>query len=268
MKRIFISFLGVFIFLATTSHELFLKTDAYFLSPGQASELYLFNGTFDTSENVITRDRISDLTILGPDFGIEAEDENFYDSENVTYFRFSAGKTGTYVAGISTLPRNLEMTAEDFNDYLEHEGLEATLRERQQEGSFNQGANEKYSKHVKAVLQVGGEKTEDYKTVLGYPIEFVPVSNPYEIVSGQPISFQLLRDGKPLPNHTVHYSTSMPGKDAHDNEISTKTDDSGIVTITPTQAGNWYVATIHMEKSNEEDLDYESNWATLTFGVK
>ncbi len=268
MKRSILSFTVILIYLFASSHELFLKTDAYFLSPGQASELYLFNGTFDTSENIITRDRISDLTILGPEYGVEMEDEKFYDKENVTYFKFSAGKSGTYVAGISTLPRNLQMSSTDFNDYLEHEGLEGTLEKRKKEGVFDKGANEKYSKHVKAILQVGDTKTEDYKTELGYPIEFVPESNPYAIKAGEEISFKLLRDGKPLPNQTVHYSTSMPGKDAHENEISTKTNKNGIVTITPGEPGNWYVATIHMEKSEEEGLDYESNWATLTFGVK
>jgi uncharacterized GH25 family protein len=268
MKRILVALLTVVICLSLTSHELFLKTDAYFLSPGQASELYLFNGTFDTSENVITRDRIVDATIVGPDYEIKLGSEDYYDKDNATFLRFKAGKEGTYTAGVSTAAKVLEMTAEKFNEYLEHEGLEGTIAERKNEGSYGNGAKEKYSKHVKALLQVGAEKTQEYAKVFGYPIEFIPVVNPYRIEAGQPVAFKLLRDGKPLANHMVHYSTSMPGKDAHDNEISTKTDDNGIVTMTPNQSGNWYVATIHMEKSNEKGLDYESNWATLTFGVK
>ena len=268
MKRFQWILVGLFLFITTTSHELFLKTDAYFLAPGQASELYLFNGTFDTSENSITIDRIIDLTVLGPDYGVEMENEKFYERDNVSYFQFNAGKSGTYVAGISTAARTLEMTAQEFNDYLEHEGLTATIEEREKEGSYNNGANEKYSKHVKAILQVGSDKTEDYQTELGYPIEFIPLSNPYDAKVGTSISFKLLRNGQPLPNHVVHYSTSMPGVDAHENETSTKTDENGIVSMTPKQAGNWYVATIHLEKTEEKGLDYESNWATLTFGVK
>lgn len=268
MKRFLLSILCIAFYLITTSHELFLKTDAYFLSPGQATELYLFNGTFDKSENVITRDRILDLSILGPDFGVEMENENFYDKGDATYFRFSVGKSGTYVAGVSTAPRTLKMNSEDFNTYLEHEGMETTIAERKREGVFNQGAKEKYSKHVKAVLQVGNSITEDYEAILGYPIEFVPEVNPYTIEVGQKVSFKLLRNGKPLSNQVVHYSTSVPGKDAHESETATRTDANGIVEMVPTQPGNWYVATIHMEKSEEEGLDYESNWATLTFGVK
>ncbi len=268
MKRLLSLLTLITVSIICTSHELFLKTDSYFLNAGQATELYLFNGTFDTSENTITRDRITDASIIGPDYQIKIGADEFYDIDNATYFKFNSGKEGTYAAGISTLPRMIELNAEDFNNYLDHEGLEATIEERKQDGSSDTGAKEKYSKHVKALLQVGNQPTAEFDKTFGYPIEFVPVLNPYELKTGQPFVFKLLRDGKPLANQVVHYSTSIPGTDAHDNEQSTKTDENGIVTITPTQAGNWYIATIHMEKSAEEGVDYESNWATLTFGVK
>ena len=32
---------------------------------------------------------------------------------------------------------------------------------------------------------------------------------------------------------------------------------------------HWYMRTIHgVETSDEDEVDYESNWATLTFGVR
>ncbi len=268
MKRIVALLFLVITSVFLSSHELFLKTDAYFLDAGQASELYLFNGTFDKSENVITRDRISDARIIGPDYQKIVGEENYYDKENVTYLRFKSGGGGTYAAGISTLPRILEMNAEDFNNYLEHEGLEKVLEERKEESVHNSGAREKYSKHVKMLFQVGDKKSEQYKTVFGFPIEFVPMDNPYNAKAGERISFQLLSGGEPLANQIVHFSTSMPGKDSHENENSTRTDENGVLQIVPSQAGNWYVATIHVVKSDEEGIDYESNWATLTFAVK
>ena len=268
MRRLLSGLLLATVFIIFSSHELFLKTDAYFLNPGQSTELYLFNGTFDKSENTITRDRISDATVIGPDYEVKIGADEFYDKGIATYFKFNAGKNGTYIGGISTLPRMIELNAKDFNDYLEHEGLESTIAERRQDGSFDKGAKEKYSKHVKILFQVGDERTDAYNKVLGYPIEFVPMLNPYDLKVGQVFPFKLLRNGKPLANQVVHYSTSAPGGDAHENENSTMTNENGIATITPTKSGNWYIATIHMEKRNEEGVDYESNWATLTFGVE
>lgn len=161
---------------------------------------------------MITRDWIVDATIIGPDYEIKIGSEDYYDKDKATFLKFNTGKTGTYVAGISTAARVLEMNVEGFNEYLEHEGLESTLMERKREDTFDKGAKEKYSKHVKVILQVGSEKTEEYAKELSYPIEFIPVVNPYRIEVGQPVAFKLLRNGKPLVNHTVHYSTSVPGK--------------------------------------------------------
>ncbi|WP_343485798.1 DUF4198 domain-containing protein [Allomuricauda sp. d1] len=268
MKKQLILFAAILGSIVLTSHELFLKTDAYFLQPGQASELYLFNGTFDQSENEITRDRIINAKILGPDHEFMPEDKDYYDKDKATYLKFKSSKAGTYVAGVSTLPRTIELTGKQFNDYLTHEGLDHVMANREQAGILDDEAKEIYSKHVKAILQVGDKNTDDFSTVLGYPIEFVPVDNPYSKKAGDEFSFQLLVGGNPLPNQTVHYSTSMPGKDAHANEKSTKTDEKGVMTMTPTQAGKWYVATIHMVESDEDGVDYESNWATLTFAVK
>ena len=268
MKYLLRSIFLIACFIVFSSHELFLKADSHYFQADQPAELHLFNGTFDKSENSIARDRIVNPKIIGPNYTFNPKDEDYYDKDNATYLKFKTGEAGTYVAGVSTLARNLEMTAEAFNEYLAHEGLESIITEREQEGSMTSGANEKYSKHVKSLLQIDEKRTGHYKTAMGYPIEFIPLSNPFDATAGDDISFQLLREGKPLPGQTVHYSTIIPGVDAHENENSTRTDKNGICTIRPKTAGKWYVATIHMTKSKEEDIDYESNWATLTFAIK
>ena len=40
-----------FVVVLCMSHELFLKTDSHSLKANTATELFLLNGTFDTSEN-------------------------------------------------------------------------------------------------------------------------------------------------------------------------------------------------------------------------
>ncbi|MGB5699688.1 MAG: hypothetical protein WBM49_07540, partial [Muriicola sp.] len=50
-------------------------------------------------------------------------------------------------------------------------------------------------------------------------------------------------------------------------ETALRTDQNGEVSFTISNKGSWYIATIHMLESIEESIDYESNWATLTFEV-
>ncbi|MEQ9426425.1 MAG: DUF4198 domain-containing protein [Cyclobacteriaceae bacterium] len=257
--------LGLYILLS--SHELFLKTDSYFLPTNSPSELFLFNGTFDISENTISRDRIVEAKIVGPDFDFIPAENDYYDRQNKTYLRFKSGEKGTYVAGISTYPKMIELDAEAFKAYLEHEGLNHILKTRQEEGISNLSAKEKYSKHVKTIFQVSGSKSGHFNTKFGYPIEFIPLMNPYELEVGNSMRFRLLVQGKPLGNQVVHFSSRDVGMEAEAAEKSTKTDENGEFEITLDMAGKWYVATIHIFKSNEPNIDYESQWATLTFEI-
>ena len=250
-----------------SSHELFLKTDSYFLGQNEEAQVYLFNGTFDNSENAITTDRITSAGIKGPEYDFVPKESDYYENGNVTYLRFTTGDSGTYLAGISTLPRMIELNAADFKEYLEHEGLEHVIADREEKGIGDQLAREKYSKHVKAVLQVGSSKTDHYMEELGYPIEFVPLGNPYELNVGNGIRFRLLLRGEPLKNQGVHISCRPDGPDPFAEEVRTRTDENGEFTFKIHQAGHWYVATVHMAESQEENVDYESNWATLTFEV-
>ena len=251
-----------------SSHELFLKTDAYFLKEYMTSELYLFNGTFDGSENAITTDRIIGARIIGPEYEFLPGPKDYYDKDKATFLKFTTGNEGTYVAGISTLPRSIELSAIDFREYLDHEGLEKTIDERIKKGINEKPAKEKYSKHVKSLLQVSEETTEDYNRVFGYPIEFVPLVNPYELKVGQKIRFKLLLHGEPIENQVVHYSSRNDGVDPFVKEKTTRTNAVGELEFEITETGDWYVASIYMVESNEKDYDYESNWATLSFGVK
>ncbi len=265
MKR---TILSALILLLFSSHELFLKTDSYFLEEGDAVDLYLYNGTFDQSENIITRDRIVNAKILGPGFEFTPDESDYYDKDQTTHLKFTTGPAGTYVAGISTLPRNIELTATEFKEYLEHEGLDRTIKERENKGIASEDVLEKYSKHVKAILQVSEDTTEDYAVNLGYPIEFIPLQNPYDLAVGDNIDFQLLLKGQPLANTVVHFGTSGQKEGGKSKVNASITDEDGEFSFEISQTGHWFVGTIHMAESKEENIDYESNWATLTFEIR
>jgi len=264
MKRIF-AFISLALLLS--SHELFLKSDSYFLQANSEAELYLFNGTFDESENIITRDRIINSQIIGPQYSIKPAETAYYDKDEVTYLKFKTANAGTYVAGISTKARGIELSGEKFTAYLEHEGLNDIVEKRAVQGISDEAANEKYAKHVKALLQVE-ETTSHYAEELGYPIEFIPMKNPYDLALGEKISFKLLYEGKPLANQTVHISSRKDSNQKEAGETMLKTDQNGEVSFTINASGQWYIATIHMIESKEDAYDYESQWATLTFEVK
>lgn len=276
------------------SHDMYLKMDTYFFRPNQEHQIFLFNGTFSKSENVIDRDRMIDASLLGNGNRIKIKDEQWTDKDSTTtILNFNTGVEGTWVAGVSTKPRNFAMTSDKFNSYLEHDGVKDVLQERKENGTLNDDAIEKYSKHVKTIFQVGDKTSEDWKTEFGYPIEFIPLENPYEKYTGDTLQIKLLRDSQPLQNQLVYadFKASAKGHSHHHNESHShehnendhthkdgeehshtsgqelRTDSNGIVNLQLTNDGIWYLRTIHLVDSEEEGLTHESNWATLTFEV-
>ena len=269
--------------LLFSSHDLFLKLDRYHLPPDTAVTLRLFNGSFGTSENVIDRDRMLDVSVLGNGERTRIDTTQWREADHATLLDLVTGNPGTYVAGVSTRARNIDLAAEKFNSYLEHDGVLDMLERRRSEGTLDRDATERYAKHVKTLFQVGDRTTDDYRTPLGYPIEFVPLDNPYTTHAGHDLRVQLLWRGEPLAGQLVHLGSNT-GHDhdhahdadgnhpdvAHDHQHGTqplRTNLDGIVTIRPNAAGTWYLRTIYMVESEEPGLTHESEWATLTFGV-
>jgi len=250
------------------AHDLFLKLDTYFLLPHARARISVLNGTFTRSEGFVAPDRIADIGVVSPAGRARLSAVTAWSRgpDSTSLLTTELGDAGTYVVGASTRPREIELRAEDFNAYLEEDGLPDVLEARRRDGELGKGARERYSKHVKAVFQVGQTRSQDFSVVLGYPAEIVPLDNPYAIATGTPLRVRCLVDGRPVANQTVLWGGEEGGRTLA--QRSTRTDSEGVAQVTPDAAGRWYVKFIHMVRATEPGLDYESKWATLTFEIR
>ncbi len=275
MRKVFLIFLAAIVF---SSHDMFLKLDSYSMPVDQIVTFKLFNGTFNHSDNTIARHRMVDVRLAGVQKQISIDTTQWREKGNVTMFDFETSDGGTWIAGVSTRPQVIELNAADFNEYLEHDGVLDMLQWRRENDGLDQDAVERYSKHVKTIFQVGDTLSDDWKTVLGYPVEFVPLSNPYATHSGHDIQFRLLWHGEPLADqlvyagkgdedqeHTHEHGAESAHAHTHDKELRTNVE--GVVTVPLTSEGIWYLRTIYLTLSDDPSVTHESNWATITFGV-
>ncbi|MEM9835622.1 MAG: DUF4198 domain-containing protein [Bacteroidota bacterium] len=274
--------------LLLCSHDMFLKLDAYFLPSDRSVTVALVNGTFTESENVITRDRMLDVSIVSNGQRNHPDTTQWTEKDNTTFLTFKTGAPGTYVVGVSTKARDFAMTADKFNAYLEHDGLLDVLADREATNTLNQDANERYAKHVKTIFQVGNQRSLDWKEKLGYPIEFVPVSNPYSLGVGDELTVRLYYHGEPLADQLVYVdnaknlhthdhgddhehattdSTAAADTHHHHTARQFRTDSGGFFTLKIDEPGTWFMRTIKLIKTTEDGLTHQSDWATLTFGV-
>lgn len=279
---VILALLALGVVATARAHDMFLKLESFFLEPNSKAVVALINGTFDESENAITRDRMLDVSVVGPAGVVHPSNSAWRDtaahhwdadSTDTALLQFETAGPGTYVIGVSTEARVFTLTAEEFNQYLVHDGVLDVLEARESSGKMGDEATERYSKHVKALVQVGDARTAEFSHELGYPIEFIPLRNPYELGVGDDLEVRLLRSGEPVANQLVY--ASYEGHHGHDDAgehvvaVTTRTNGQGVARIPLSEGGRWFIRTIHMvEVTSEPDVDYESNWATLTFEVR
>lgn len=278
-----VAFLTVLLLLVAANlhaHDLFLRLDSFFVRPTSTVQIRVLNGTFSKSENAITRDRLGDISVVGP-AGWKHLDTTAWEAKGDTSrLNIQVGATGTYLVGASTLPREITLEAKDFNAYLTDDGIPDVLAARRRDGELGKKATERYSKHVKALLQAGDTRSNGFDTVLGYPAELIPLNNPYLPRGGGWLRVRALVDGKPVANQLV-VSGGRPPRGGRLAERRVRTDADGVARIRITDKGQWYVKFIHMRRFEGDHSthpagtpagspvpDYESKWATLTFEIR
>lgn len=248
------------------AHDLFLKPESFLLPPQSDVRIAVLNGSFTASEASVTPDRLRDLSLVGPLGRQPLAREAWKPQGDSTWLTVHTGAPGTYLIGAALFPRELTLPAAEFNAYLKEDGIPDVLEARRRAGELNKSARERYQKHVKTLLQVGETPSEAYASVLGYPAELVPLSNPYVAHVGETIAFRCLVDGKSFARQLVVAGGEQGGKPIA--ERSARSDSAGVVRFTLESAGKWYVKFIHMEPVAGDSVDYESKWATLTFELR
>ena len=258
--------------LATSlaAHDLFLKPEAYFVGPHDSVVVQVLNGTFTTSEGAVARERLRDLSVAGPAGVTHPDTSTWRATEKASVWRVPVGVAGTYVLGASVRPRTLRLAAKDFNAYLAEDGLPDVLARRRARGELDRAARERYSKHVKSLVQVGEARSgvDVVGRPFGHPAELVPLDNPYTLGPGGRLRVRVLVDGAPVAGQLVLAGGHTP-EGTKISERGVRTDRDGVASVALRQRGVWYVKFIRMlpVTTPGDSVDYESKWATLTFAV-
>ena len=268
MRTLRIAVCLIFMLAATAwAHDLFLRPDSLFVAPNSDVRIRVLNGTFSESENSISWDRIRDLSVITATGVSHPDSKAWQEAGNTSMLSFRAREEGTYIVALSTRPREFRLEAAQFNEYLRTDGIPDILAARTRNGELDRAARERYSKHVKAVLQAGQLRTGGFQTVLGYPAELVPLENPYNLKVGSALRVRTLVQGAPVANQYV-LSGGLAVDGSLIAERPARSDAAGIARVPLTSHGHWYVKFIHMTPVPGDSVDYESRWATLTFDVR
>ncbi len=180
---------------------------------------------------------------------------------------------GPAVVALETHFAQLTLAAAEFDEYLRAEGLDGPLAARR--GAPRDSVRERYARCARIWLR-GGERAAGST---GLTFELLPRSDPTRESAGaarRPLEVQVLLRGRPLPGALVrawrrpldHADVPAPA-DARDSVAvfaSARSDARGIARVPVHGAGEWLLAAVHMERSDDPAAaDWQSFWASLTF---
>jgi uncharacterized GH25 family protein len=249
------------------AHDLFFRAPRYAVPPRTEVVLDVLSGTFSVSDNAIERSRLADVSVVTPQGRMTLDRSAWSEAEPKSTLRVTTGEPGTYVLGAALVPRMLSLPGPEFNAYLKEEGLADVLSRRAKQKRLGEASRERYSKYLKALLQVGDVRTEAFATVLGYAAEIVPESNPYRLKAGDVLTVRCLVDGKPWAGKVVFAGGRRGSTDRRLPQQRLVTDADGRARVRITAPGAWYVKFVAMTEVAEAEANYESKWSTLSFAV-
>ena len=182
--------------------------------------------------------------------------------------RVSLRAAGTSVISLSSEPAYIEIEGPTFEEYLGHEGHEEIIGSRRSAGVSDAPGRERYTRHVKTLVDASGRASGQSLERLGLVLEIVPETNPTALRPGDSLSVQVLTEGKPYPGGYLCATYAGHSKEHDAYAWCGRLDRRGRARV-PIQAAGWQLVRITkmIPIAGDPKADWHSDWAALTFEV-
>lgn len=182
--------------------------------------------------------------------------------------RLQLAQPGGHLLSLERDAARVQLRARNFNRYLEDEGLLAQLEARKRAGEQWSRGRERYTRYVKAFVQVGEVADGISTRVLGQRLELVPERDLAGLKVGEKLGVRVLFEGRPLAGAQVEAFTRGPA-DSRPLGPPVSTDLAGRVEFTISVPGTVLVRTVHMQRCvGCDDAQWESFWAAYSFAAR
>jgi uncharacterized GH25 family protein len=160
-------------------------------------------------------------------------------------------------------PRSLELTPKQVQEYLEEIDAPEEVRQQWIGAREPRRWRETYTKHAKTFIRVGTSQLDNsWAEPVGMSLEIVPETDPTRLRRGADFSVRVLQNGMPLGNFPV----GLLREGRHKSEIR-KTDDQGRVKFRLGMSGRWLLRGTKLRKAEKPEIDWDSDFTTLTVAV-
>lgn len=248
----------------TQAHETWLMPERFQATPGATLRFDLTSASgFTAPESAITPERverafyrqgkeITDLTVAGL-------------AEKSLGFTATFTRPSVVVVAVNLKPRILELSPDKIELYFRELHAGEALRAIWAAIPEPRRWRERYSKHTKTFVRIGepGAVETDWSVPVGAALEIVPEQNPSNLRVGNVFSVRVLRAGEPMPGFALNFVAA-----GEIREHVTFTDKEGRAQATLDAPGTWLVHGTDLRHVVSSDIEWESDFATMTVDVR
>jgi uncharacterized GH25 family protein len=171
---------------------------------------------------------------------------------------------GTHAIILRTNPVVTEIDAETFNAYLKEYSVDEVVDLRTKKNATDKSAKVSASWYSSLILQAGAKRDDTYKKDGSYPLEIVPLSNPYDLKKGDVLRVKILWNDKPLFGARVKVWVRT-NNTTITQPIYTQPD--GVIEAPVSGKGIWTITVVKLIPSRNPDADWQGYQTSLTFGL-
>lgn len=258
------------------AHDFWLVPDAFRIASGELLSVRgQTSSAFPSSLSALAVDRIDQAVIV--DARGRSTTNDVSHSGTSLLLRHRPQRDGQYIVAMSIQPRAVRESPESFREYLVLEGAPEILDRLDREDKFpTDSITRRYAKYAKTIVEVGEGGARAFALVVGHPLEFVPLADPASVRPGDTIAFQLLLEGRPLPNARVHAGSIVRTESAALDElagterhIELSTDANGVVHVSIDRAGLWNLRALYLlPVAPGSGADWETHWVSFVFAIE
>ncbi len=248
---------------AAPGHEFWLHAAPFSPSTGGSSDISLHLGEFYVGELVgVTAAHAASIKLVNA-AGIQDLTAQAPTGSMLRSLRLTTPRPGAQVLAYDSHPSVVTLSTDKFHAYLNEEGLGAVIRQREAAQMATTEGRERFRRHAKAILKVGGRSDATAMAATGQKLEIVPLVDPLQASAGGMISFEVRWESRALAGVLVK---AWHRRGDQTVVVRTVTDPQGRVRLELPFAGAWMLSAVHMVPvTGVPDIDWDSHWSSLSF---
>jgi uncharacterized GH25 family protein len=244
------------------AHDTWLIPDQFNLAPKSTVTLDMTSGMEFPKLDVgpkPERVQSAKCRLAGKTFDIA----NKAATPNSLQFKTELTDVGVATFWVELPARAIELKPAEVKEYLDEVDAPEALRKQWAEMK-PQRWRESYTKHQKTFARVGEPASDrSWADPVGTFLELVPEKDPTTLKAGEDFPVRVLKDGEPFAGFSLNAVSAGQTKGE-----TRKTNGEGRATFRVGTGGRWLLRGTDIRKSTQAEIDWESDFATLTLEVK